>query len=772
MFCSKCGAKNNKENIECIECGVILKKSNKFYIGISVALVTIIVILFTPIVVNYFIENSIKKESDHLKDIGLQLSVAESKGYFISQKDIEIKINNGRYFATNILDKLSKSSGTNLGIFSDALKKTNVDWEALLNGTTFKGKLVVNNYLLESPKLEIFLEKLSHEIMYEIQKDREANKIIFPLLDKKTLTMLIDFNLNGQIDKFKLKDIDETIVEKNDRLVFQLLNNNYENNILDINRFYLSVKNDKEVVVLQLDKIKALMNEKNTFKINMDNISFVSDEFKFAAQNFTTTHTYNNENNKANLFENISLENIKVDTKTLPVVIGQINYSLKLDDMAGTQFNQLLENYKDIVDSEDYKTESIFKFLNEGLALKINANIENLKVKEIHSGKYSFETNLRLNRNSLNLTNIDFNKVIDSVESLDGGESSFLTLKIDEDSARVIIKNDKKLKKIFEDLGYLENNKYSFQLSKRDGKTVLNNLSLALVAHTIGDNHFDNKSYNSAIDFYKYAVDNGNSDAHFRLAYSYNELKEYDLSIQHYQKYLNTIDPANGKSEKEIQSTVMNILADVYRNGKNDYKSAIEWYLKSIKNGDEFGDYVGVAYSYDMLKDYKNAEKWYLQSIEKDNEAVAMWNLGLIYEYGKGTVQKDLQKAIKLYQKAAALGYENAIKHLEKLNIDIKKQSKQESFEDMIKTLKDKQSCEKLIRLHAFLTRAQFQCGFNRYSEKTLEDARGCSDMLGKEELGGLIKFGMENFDLFEKEKGHSAACNDILLNYSSIVQK
>jgi hypothetical protein len=47
-----------------------------------------------------------------------------------------------------------------------------------------------------------------------------------------------------------------------------------------------------------------------------------------------------------------------------------------------------------------------------------------------------------------------------------------------------------------------------------------------------------------------------------------------------------------------------------------------------------------------MLKDYKNAEKWYLQSMQKDNEPATLWNLGLIYEYGKGTVQKDLQKAI------------------------------------------------------------------------------------------------------------------------------
>lgn len=660
MFCKECGTENNIQNAVCNNCGVKLKNSNKFLLISSILSTLVIIVLAIPMITNHFIDNKIKEESKKLKEIGLQFDVLRSNGYFISNKEIDIKINNGRYFSNYILDELIKSSETDSKVLIETIKRANIDWETFLNGTTFKGNLISNNYMLENPKLDIFLDKLSHEIMYKIQNDKEASKIILPLLDKKIFRALIDFNKQGIFEKIKINDIDETIVKEQDRVVFQLLDNTYQNNTLGINRFYLSIKDNTDVLVFQLDKIRSEYDDRNHYKLNIDNLSISSNKFKFSAKNLKTEQLYTDKNVSLNLLTGFSLEDILVDTKDIPISIAKINYNVNFDEISKKEFNTVLEDYKNqsanVDNYGEYELENLFKFINSGFIFKSDINVENLKIKEISSGNYSFKTNMRIKRNDLNLSNIDIDKIFNVIESTDGGDYSFLDLAIDEESSKFIMNNSKEFKNIFEQLGYLKDKKYSFQFWRKDGKIVLNNLDLAHVSQVIGDNFFENEDYNSAINFYKYAVENKNSNAYFRLAYSYNALEEYDLSTENYMKYIEQIDLT-----KENQSAAMNNLARVYLYGKEDYINAIKWAKKAQDNGDDKDNFL-IGYSYDMLKDYENAEIYYLKSIEKDNESVAMWNLALIYEFGKGKIAKNEKKAFDLYLKAANLNYEDAFK--------------------------------------------------------------------------------------------------------------
>jgi len=171
----------------------------------------------------------------------------------------------------------------------------------------------------------------------------------------------------------------------------------------------------------------------------------------------------------------------------------------------------------------------------------------------------------------------------------------------------------------------------------------------------LASDFFNKEDYKNAIKWYKKASLTGYESETFNLAYSYNEIKQYNKSIKLYKEYIKNTD----------SETAMNNLSYIYRNAKKDYRNSIKWAKKAIKEGYDYA-FFGIGYCYDMLKDYKNAEKWYLKSIKKDNEEVAMWNLGLIYEDGKGKVKKDLNKALKMYENAWKLGYKDA---KERINI-------------------------------------------------------------------------------------------------------
>lgn len=63
--------------------------------------------------------------------------------------------------------------------------------------------------------------------------------------------------------------------------------------------------------------------------------------------------------------------------------------------------------------------------------------------------------------------------------------------------------------------------------------------------------------------------------------------------------------------------------------------------------------------------DAHEARMWYSRAIEKGHIG-AIYNLGCLYEIGNG-VEKDLDKAVKLYKEAALNGHEEAQDRLQEL---------------------------------------------------------------------------------------------------------
>ncbi|KAG0061993.1 hypothetical protein BGZ89_011004 [Linnemannia elongata] len=92
-------------------------------------------------------------------------------------------------------------------------------------------------------------------------------------------------------------------------------------------------------------------------------------------------------------------------------------------------------------------------------------------------------------------------------------------------------------------------------------------------------------------------------------------------------------------------------LGDMYKVGQGvqqDYKAAMEWYLRAAKQGGAVGQRkVGVLYDlgHGVTQDYSIALTWYLKSADQGN-AQAQSNIGTFYCYGYG-VPLDCFKAMK-----------------------------------------------------------------------------------------------------------------------------
>lgn len=198
-------------------------------------------------------------------------------------------------------------------------------------------------------------------------------------------------------------------------------------------------------------------------------------------------------------------------------------------------------------------------------------------------------------------------------------------------------------------------NIYFAQENFKDGKiwytksidTFSTDEEKAKFAHRIAEKYFDAKHFTTSAYWYQQAVDLGDKDAMFRLAYSYNARKKYDLAIKWYKK---------SQEYSSWKGTMYN-LGTAYSN-KGAYKSATYWYEKAIKEG--YTDaYFSLAYAYDMRGHKNSAIKWYKKAASENNDVTAMYNLGVIYGN-----ESNYSEAKHWYEKAADKGSAGAMNNL------------------------------------------------------------------------------------------------------------
>ncbi|MBQ9138280.1 MAG: SEL1-like repeat protein [Alistipes sp.] len=215
-----------------------------------------------------------------------------------------------------------------------------------------------------------------------------------------------------------------------------------------------------------------------------------------------------------------------------------------------------------------------------------------------------------------------------------------------------------------------------------------------------GNKFYYAKDYNSAVQYYYAAAEQGNRKGQCNLGYCYE--KGYGLG----QDYTQAVYWYRKAAEQGLSRAQCN-LGYCYENGygvEKDYTQAVYWYRKAAELGNStaqcnlgycyekgYGlgqDYTQAAYwyrkaaeqglsraqcnlgycydnGYGVEKDDTQAVYWYRKAAEQGN-STAQYNLGLCYEYGEG-VTKDISEAKRWYQKAADQGYQKAKERLNKL---------------------------------------------------------------------------------------------------------
>lgn len=116
--------------------------------------------------------------------------------------------------------------------------------------------------------------------------------------------------------------------------------------------------------------------------------------------------------------------------------------------------------------------------------------------------------------------------------------------------------------------------------------------------------------------------------------------------------------------------TAMTRLGVMYRDGdgksvRMDYEQARRWFEKAASVGDAEALFqLGLLYYYGrgVKQDFAEAHRLYLKSAEAGNSK-AMNNLGILYQNGEG-VRKDYEQARRWYEKAASLGNGMAMSNL------------------------------------------------------------------------------------------------------------
>ena len=152
--------------------------------------------------------------------------------------------------------------------------------------------------------------------------------------------------------------------------------------------------------------------------------------------------------------------------------------------------------------------------------------------------------------------------------------------------------------------------------------------------------------YNEALKYLKLGYEEHDKDSAFLLAKFYEKgfgvKKDLEKAVEYYKRVAYSND------------SVSNFLGNYYKKRK-EYENARKYFSYAASNnyGESLID-LGVLYEKGLggKKDINKAIEYYERAYKKNTSKkdIAAYNLGLVYQYGKGDIKKDIKKAKEWYK--------------------------------------------------------------------------------------------------------------------------
>ena len=404
-----------------------------------VGLVVIIgLIALAPLGTKSAIDDKIDERKVDLKDNGLFLEIKSNTGYLKSTREFNLTIEDVDLFKDFIQQSIIRKYPSYKSVIDTIFAKEDKQVNEFLSGLVFVGDITNSNIDYNSDvQTNIYLKSFSSEIMKSINSKKELKEMIIPLLDKKALGMHFIHSPKGYLKTAEIKDINESfkIKDKNTselNVNYQLLGYSFKNRS----------RNKVFSGDIDLEKMKLTLDAKEKVDFILEDMSYDFDyvnEYQSSATASLKSFVLNAKDDKlsisdisifgkANIKDKLYFTNAKFVAKDINVLaknqsnsISSLTWDFNLSDIDFNSIKELNDSYiklQAVSTNTNLSDEqrvmllqqnsqpmvaSFQKLLNNGLKLKTNFEIKNLKNEQINMDFVKIDLDAEVEKNSLDV---------------------------------------------------------------------------------------------------------------------------------------------------------------------------------------------------------------------------------------------------------------------------------------------------------------------------------------------------------------------------------
>lgn len=462
-------------------------------------------IALAPMAAKSVIDTTIETQKTNLEKNGINLNILNNTGYFSSNREFELRIENVEKFK-DFLSSLAVNKDMAYDKIFSKLKKRDIEkFDKFVKGMVFKGN-ISNSNINPSSDIEAYtyLHKFSDETMTYLEKDETGKKYILPFLKEEGIAFTTVLSNEGKIKTVSLKDINETLEKtkksgKTETMDFKVLGHKYVNKSTDTNI----------IGNMNLDKMAFAFNGRNDVKMSFNKLAYdfdyLNELISKGSMTLGSVEIIAKKGEKAVLkdtkvtsdgylkdnkyFANVTFENngFELISRKSDLSLKKVNFDFAISNAnyeALTKLNKSymafesasldvqgmsrIERKKHLANISQPLIDSLGEVVNSGLDLDINLDLQKLLFKKLNLEDAKVNVMATLKKNDLNIKT--FNKLF-----LLGVIDADINIEMTENDLKHIINTaNPKIAPMIMMYAKIENKKATFHLNLKDGKIQVN----------------------------------------------------------------------------------------------------------------------------------------------------------------------------------------------------------------------------------------------------------------------------------------------------------